>query len=114
MGKTHNNQDNSLLLETVMLEGEIMLQSGAEVYRVEDTMRRILDCFGFDPDYMLVITTGIILSLHDENNSPVTMVKRIHQRNANISHICEVNTVSRLCRRSGSRKYICGSRLFTF
>ena len=98
MEKTHNNQDNSLLLETVMLEGEIMLQSGAEVYRVEDTMRRILDCFGFDPDYMLVITTGIVLSLHDGNNSPVTMVKRIHQRSANISRICGVNTVSRdLC-----------------
>ena len=34
--------DTQLLLKTAMLAGEIMLRSGAETYRVEDTMHHIL------------------------------------------------------------------------
>ena len=32
--------DTQLLLKTAMLAGEIMLRSGAETYRVEDTMHQ--------------------------------------------------------------------------
>lgn len=34
--------DTQLLLKTAMLAGEMMLRSGAETYRVEDTMHHIL------------------------------------------------------------------------
>lgn len=93
-----NKTDSSLLLDTVMLEGEIMLSSGAEVYRVEDTMRRMLQKSGYDPTDMLVITTGIFLTLNDHKGEPITLVKRIQKRSTNINRICRVNAVSReLC-----------------
>ena len=35
--------DYKLLMNTAILAGEIMLKSGAEAYRVEDTIRHILN-----------------------------------------------------------------------
>ena len=35
--------DYKLLLDTAVLAGQIMLQNGAEIYRVEDTIQRILE-----------------------------------------------------------------------
>ena len=92
---TGSNTDISLLLETVVLEGTLMLSSGSEVYRVEETMRRTLAHFGFDPADMLVLTTGIFVTLDDHHNAPVTMIKRISNRELNISRISDVNAVSR-------------------
>ena len=92
---TKIDTDPKILLDTVMLEGTLMLSSGAEVYRVEDTMRRTLRHFGYDPSDMLVITTGIFVTLNNHLNKPLTMVKRISKRGLNINKICEVNNVSR-------------------
>ena len=92
---TGSATDISLLLETVVLEGTLMLSSGSEVYRVEETMRRTMAHFGFDPTDMLVLTTGIFVTFDDRQSPPVTMIKRIHSRGLNISRICDVNAVSR-------------------
>lgn len=90
-----NPNDIPLLLDTVMLEGELMLSGGAEVYRVEDTMRRILKKFGYDPTYLLVITTGIYVTLNDHTGTPISVIKRIQKRSTDISRICNVNAISR-------------------
>ena len=39
--------DERILLEAVVRAGELMLVSGAEVYRVEDTMKHMLARSGF-------------------------------------------------------------------
>ena len=52
--------DTQLLLKTAMLAGEIMLRSGAETYRVEDTMHHILKTADhIEMAEVLVIMTGI-------------------------------------------------------
>ena len=52
--------DTQLLLKTAMLAGEIMLRSGAETYRVEDTMHHILKTTDhIEMAEVLVIMTGI-------------------------------------------------------
>ena len=35
--------DHKLVMDTAVLAGEILLKSGAETYRVEDTMKHILN-----------------------------------------------------------------------
>ena len=51
--------DTQLLLKTAMLAGEIMLRSGAETYRVEDTMHHILKTADhIEMAEVLVIMTG--------------------------------------------------------
>ncbi|HET7615518.1 MAG TPA: threonine/serine exporter family protein, partial [Bacillales bacterium] len=50
-------------MEACLLAGKIMLMSGAETYRVEDTMRRIAESYSVRKAHVFVTPTGIILSV---------------------------------------------------
>ncbi len=83
------------LFKTAMLAGEIMSQSGAESYRVEDTMTRILSTSKFQSVEVYATTTGIVATLSDPSIEAVTAVTRITNRSNNLSRINEVNQISR-------------------
>ena len=87
--------EERVLLEAVMRAGEIMLVSGAEVSRVEDTMNRMLAKSGYQSTEAIVLATGIFVSLDDPEREPLTLVKRIPLRSTNINRIYRVNDVSR-------------------
>jgi len=84
-----------VLFKTAMLAGEIMSQSGAETFRVEDTMIRILKSSNFQSVDVYATTTGIVATLSDPSIEPITGVKRISDRSNNLSRINEVNQISR-------------------
>lgn len=87
-----------LLVETAMLTGEIMLSGGAETYRIEDTMTRILKISNLQKAEAYVLPTGIFLTLADPSIDAITLIKRVDKRVTNMSNIYEANNVSRnLC-----------------
>ena len=69
--------DYDLLADTAMLAGEIMLQSGAETYRVEDTMQRILDTSGAEITEVLVLSTALMLTVEDSEKRGLPLVSSI-------------------------------------
>lgn len=83
------------LFKTAMLAGEIMAQSGAETFRVEDTMIRIMKAAGLSSVEVYATTTGIVATLSDPSIEPITGVKRIANRSNNLSRINDVNQISR-------------------
>ncbi|MDF2519341.1 MAG: rane protein [Sphingobacterium sp.] len=83
------------LFKTAMLAGEIMAQSGAETFRVEDTMLRILRTSKLQSVEVYATTTGIVATLSDPSIEPITGVMRISNRSNNLSRINEVNQISR-------------------
>lgn len=87
--------DERRILETAMLAGEIMSASGAESYRVEDTMNRILNTADAKSAEAFAVVTGVFATLETENEV-VTRVKRIAHRDINLAKIAEVNEISRL------------------
>ncbi|MDD3367834.1 MAG: threonine/serine exporter family protein [Lachnospiraceae bacterium] len=87
--------DQKLCFETAMLAGEIALCSGSEIFRVEDTMSRILSLTGTDQVDVYATTTGIIATLKCTDGTPLTGVKRIAARSNNLNRIYLVNEVSR-------------------
>lgn len=90
--------DYRLLLETAVLAGEIMLKSGAETYRVEDTVSRILGICPLDHVETLVMSTSIIAAISDPSMDGITLVRRIKDRDTYLNRIYMVNNVSRrLC-----------------
>ncbi|MDD2980119.1 MAG: threonine/serine exporter family protein [Hespellia sp.] len=90
--------NKGLYFDTAMLAGEIELCSGSEIYRVEDTMQRILSLTGNGQAEVYATTTGIIATLQMEGEEPLTGVKRIAVRSNNLNRIYQVNEVSRkLC-----------------
>ncbi len=83
------------LMEMAVRAGEIMLASGAEVYRVEDTIHRILKHSGIARTDVFVVTTGIVATIADASLPPLTLVKRVENRATNLNRIYQVNNVSR-------------------
>ncbi len=87
--------DEKVLLEAVVLAGEIMLVSGAEVYRVENTMKYMLGKSSCETAEAVVLATGIFVTLDDPNQELLTMAKRIPARSTNVNRVCRVNDISR-------------------
>lgn len=81
------------IIKVCLLAGKIMLQSGAETYRVEDTMMRIAAAFGVENSQSYMTPTGIIFSV--EEPQPITRLIRISDRTTNLGKIDQVNSVSR-------------------
>ncbi len=77
------------------LTGEIMLKNGAETYRVEDTITRILRTTGFAQIEAFTTLTGITISLGDPSILPITSVKRVQNRSNHLRKVEMANDVSR-------------------
>ena len=85
-----------LLVDTAALAGEIMLSSGAETYRVEDTMYHILKTSDIRTIEALALLTGIVVTVNDETmEQPLTVMKTVNDRVTNMSTIIKVNDISR-------------------
>lgn len=82
------------LMNIALKAGEIMLTSGAEIYRVEETIVRI--CKSYDTYCeSFVLPTGIFISVRDSEGSMHTAFKRINNRNVDLHRIDRVNSLSR-------------------
>lgn len=93
--KGRKYMDHKLLIDTAVLAGEIMLRSGAETYRVEDTINRILQTSKLKKTEAFAMTTGLIATLDDKSINSLTIIKRIYERETNLNKIYLVNTISR-------------------
>lgn len=87
--------DYKLLLDTAVLAGEIMLRNGAEIFRVESTIRHILRVSGLKTSQAYVTLTGIMVTLDDPTMDSLTVVRRIENRGSNLNKVHKVNTISR-------------------
>ncbi|UUX33857.1 threonine/serine exporter family protein [Fundicoccus culcitae] len=85
------------IAETAALAGVIMLESHAESYRVEDTVRRMLATSGLDITEVVSTTTALYITLDDSNPEveSITLVRRISSRGNHLRKIYRVNNISR-------------------
>lgn len=82
------------LLNVVGYAGKILLESGAEVYRCEETMVKIAQGFDVDEVQAFVMTTGIMLSITHEHQN-YTKILRIQKRGVDLHKIDVINDLSR-------------------
>lgn len=78
--------------EVCLLAGKLMLQSGAETYRVEDTMIRIAQSYGMDGAQAHATPTAIMFAT--DVTEPTNFV-RIVSRETDLHKVTQVNGVSR-------------------
>lgn len=78
--------------DVIMLAGRILLESGAEGSRVEDTMTRIAITLGHKESNSFVTNTVINFMLHDES---YPRMYRIRTRDTNLHRISRTNGISR-------------------
>ncbi|MFC4321815.1 threonine/serine exporter family protein [Litchfieldia salsa] len=89
---TNTQKHSHDVMEVCVLAGKIMLQSGGETYRVEDTMTRIAAAFGFHHSHSFVTPTGIIFSIDGEQS---TKLIRVSDRTTDLTKVTIVNGISR-------------------
>lgn len=69
-----------------------MLESGAETYRVEDTMNRIAATYGYENVQSFAMPTGIHFSI---NETEASHFLRVSSRATDLHKIADVNAISR-------------------
>lgn len=83
------------ILNFAVHTGELMLKSGAETYRVEDTITRILEKHHFCSVNTFVIPTGIMVTIEGKTFSLSTKVVRVKNRATRLDRIELINQLSR-------------------
>ncbi|MGI6359164.1 MAG: threonine/serine exporter family protein [Bacillota bacterium] len=82
------------LLDLGLYAGRLLLESGAEVYRTEDTLDRMLRAAGAEMVDSIVTPTGIFLSVHYGGLSG-TRIGRVRSRGTNLKRVAAINSLSR-------------------
>lgn len=92
-------ENRSLLLSMILDIGENLLISGAEVNRVEDTIKRISSAYGFLRTDVFTITSSIVVTVTDEDQEIYTQTRRIVGYKTDMYKIEQLNSLSRqICR----------------
>ncbi len=84
-----------LILDCILDMGEILLSSGAEVLRVEDTLTRICKAYGFHNINVFSITSCIVLTANSGDGRIFTQTRRVPNRSTNLQKVAVVNALSR-------------------
>ena len=81
------------VMDACILAGKVLMENGAEMHRVEDTMNRILAVEqGSNHAVSFVMPTGIFIT---SAHGSTTKMKRITKRRQNMDRIGEINRLSR-------------------
>ncbi len=86
--------DCNEILNVAGMAGRILLESGAEAYRTEETMVKICEGFGMEDAQSYVTTTGIMMSITHERKN-YAKITRIQKRGVDLNKIDLINALSR-------------------
>lgn len=91
--------DYDALLGLTSELGYRLMESGAEIYRVEESVHRLLQAYGVTTGEVFAIPNLVIVSLTDPGGHPVTRVRRIPPHGTDIYLLEAYNNLCRqLCR----------------
>lgn len=83
------------LLDCIMELGEQMLVSGAEVHRVEDSLKRIFCAYGMRRTDVFIITSSMIVTIHTPDAKILTQTRRITETITDFEKLHRLNALSR-------------------
>jgi len=89
--------DEKRVLLLALKAGELMLKSGGETARVEDTAVRICRACGVEDADVFVMPTGLFLTVNgsDDNTAVQSYIKRIRGARTDLERISHLNNLSR-------------------
>ena len=87
---------NSKEILTLTVEiGDVLLRSGGEIYRVEDTLLHILDAFGIDDFDVYVLSNGIFASANEDKEDACSIIRHVPLGDVHLGKIAAINQLSR-------------------
>ncbi|MGI6149141.1 MAG: threonine/serine exporter family protein [Firmicutes bacterium] len=83
------------VVDVILLAGEVLLTSGAEIHRVEETIERMGRAAGFVEVEVYATPTGLFISLYSAQGQVFSRVRRIRRVSNHLEKIACVNALSR-------------------
>ncbi len=91
-------QEQSRLLDCLLEMGDLLLDCGAEIGRVEDTLSRMGHAYGAEQMNVFVIPSLISVSMSFPDTEAITETRRIHSfGNTDFYRLEKINAMSRQC-----------------
>ena len=87
--------NNHQLLEITTEIGWKLLESGAEIYRVEESIRRMLEAYGCPQAEVFSIPSCIIVTINDSDGKELTRLKRVRSSALDFDRIERLNNLCR-------------------
>lgn len=84
-----------VVMEAAMRAGHILLQNGAEISRVEDTIDRICHHYGLESVNAFVLSNGIFTTMGSGREEYFAKVQHIPVEGARLNRVAAVNQLSR-------------------
>ena len=88
-------QNDKEVVELALLAGHILLENGAEIFRVEETMERICAHFGVESASEFVLSNGIFVTVGNERENVFAKVQHIPVSGTHLDKVAAVNQLSR-------------------
>lgn len=85
---------NELLNVTTQL-GQMLLENGAEIYRVEESIQRMALAYGAKEVDVYAVPTTIIVTISTSDEFNITKTKRIYLRSTNLDKVERLNNLAR-------------------
>lgn len=83
------------VLELAQQAGHVLLENGAEIFRVEETMERICSYYGVRSQSAFVMSNAIFMTAGDRQEKPFARVQQILVGRTNLARVTAVNQLSR-------------------
>lgn len=88
-------EENLQVLKLAVSIGESLLQSGGEIYRVEETIGRVLTAYGIEDYHVFVVSNGIFATIHEDRQDRGSMVRHVPLGSLHLGRVTRLNQLSR-------------------
>ena len=96
------------LIDKISVIGLVLLNNGAEIYRVEESIKKMLSAYGYVKNEVFAIPSFMSVSVTDLDGSVYTISKRSTSSSINLDKIYELNNLIRyICDKRPNYDYIC-------
>lgn len=82
------------VIDIALTAGEILLRFGAETYRIEETVSKICESYGYTGE-CLSMSNGLMINVEDHDLSKITSMKKVGQKKVDLYRIELINAFSR-------------------
>lgn len=88
-------EESQKILKLAVSIGETLLKSGGEIYRVQETIERVLEAYGIQDHHVFVVSNGIFATIHEERADRGSMVRNVPLGSVHLGRIAALNQLSR-------------------
>ena len=99
--------EDKKLIDSIGEIGRLLLKYGAEIYRVEESLTRMCQSYGYEFVNVFALPSYFTLSVKNNNDFSYTLSKRSRQNRINLDKIYELNNLVRyVCQNKPDISYL--------